>query len=57
MTCPSGIILLPLVEERCMPMHGWRIGVMKVSKQLLLLTDLEAPVSCRVEIFCDLLWF
>ena len=48
-------ILLPLVGEMCMALHGIKVKVMvewSFSKQHSLITDLEAPVPHKVDIFC-----
>ena len=51
-TCPTGLILLPLADESCMPLHCCNFSLLPIfSKQSLLIIDMEVPVSQSVEIF------
>ena len=55
-TSPVGSVLLSLVNKTHMPVHGCNFSVLpNFSKQTLLITDLESPMSQNVEIFFTLM--
>ena len=48
----KGSLLLPLVDESCIPVYGSiLLMLLNFSKQILLIMDLEAPQSKSVESF------
>ena len=56
--CPIGTLLLPLVDESHIPVHGCILSVLSnFSNQDLPITDLEVPVSQSVDTLLSLIKF